>query len=214
MSTIVSGLKNNFDIGFIYAILIDLHEIMLDVINYSVLLFLIPFIINEFVLYFKPGLYDKEKIFMLGLGYILIFTALANLFITICLMDMFWYCYLLETVSFFELTGIEVIPDLKFMIIRLLAFVKHSVYTFVFYNIGVIYFLKFFHRTLNLKLNIRLSNFVLFLYLYFIGCFVIDNMIQYFYFYGTQVAQLEVLILCEFFLLHQLYHDDELDEEI
>jgi hypothetical protein len=214
MSVIVSGLNKNFELEFIYSMIIELHEIMLNVINHTVLLFLIPFIVNEFVIYFKPALYDKEKLFAYGMAIVVVVTFTVNMLVSFWLLDCFMQYYILQSLGFFKLTGVKAMPDFKFMIIQVLSYIKHSMYTFIWYNIGVIYFLKFFNKDLNIKLNIRLSNFVLFLYLYLIGCFMIDSLIQLMYFYGTQVIELEFLIFAEFFFMHQLYHDKELEEVI
>jgi hypothetical protein len=214
MSVIVSGLKRNFELEFIYSMIIELYDMMHNVISYSVLLFLIPFIINEFVIYFKPALYDREKLFAYGMAFVVFVTYFVNMLVSFWLLDCFTQYYILQSLAFFKLTGVKTLPDFKFMIIQVLIYTKHSMYTFIWYNIGVIYFLKFFHKDLNIKLNIRLSNFVLFLYLYLIGCFMIDTLIQLLYFYGTQVIELEFLIFAEFFFMHQLYRDKELEEVI
>ena len=198
---IIFYLSKNFGIHLIITQLEDLTLIVLDLINYTLLFYLIPFTTITLFLYFIPAFYKKEQLIFSKLIFIYLFGIFFSFFLALFSFYLFYLWYSIQLFDFNFITSTQVLVDLKKIIFFIFIFFKYLLFLFLPFNIILLYSLRLFKYHFNSKKYLRCINFFLFFYLFFMGLFPIDNYSQLFIYYFSQNIQLEILIFLEFLIL-------------
>ena len=198
---IIFYLSKNFGIHLIITQLEDLTLIVLDLINFTLLLYFIPFTTIILFLYFIPAFYKKEQFILSKLIFIYLLGIFCSFFLALFSFSLFYLAYSTQLFDFNFITSTEVLVDLKKIIFFIFIFFKYLLFFFLPFNLIFLFFLRLFKDYFNSKKYLRCFNFFLFFYLFFMGFFPIDNYSQLFIYYFSQNIQLEILILLEFLIL-------------
>lgn len=198
---IIYYLSKNFCIHLIITQLEDLTLIVLDLINYTLLFFFIPFTLIMLFLFFIPALYKKERIIFFKLIFLYFLGIFFSFFLALFSFYLFYLAYSIQLFDFNFITSTEVLVDLKKIIFFIFIFFKYLLFFFLPFNLSFLVFLRLIKDYFNSKKYLRGFNFFLFFYLFFMGLFPIDNYSQLFIYYFSQNIQLEILILLEFLIL-------------
>lgn len=198
---IIYYLSKNFGIHLIITQLEDLTLIVLDLINYTLLFYIIPFTTIMLFLFFIPALYKKERIIFFKLIFLYFLGIFFSFFLALFSFSLFYLAYSTQLFDFNFITSTEVLVDLKKIIFFIFIFFKYLLFFFLPFNLIFLFFLRLFKDYFNSKKYLRCFNFFLFFYLFFMGFFPIDNYSQLFIYYFSQNIQLEILILLEFLIL-------------
>lgn len=198
---IILFLSKNFGIHLIITQLEDLTLIVLDLINYTLLFYLIPFTTITIFLYFIPALFKKEQLIISKLIFIYLLGIFFSFFLALFSFYLFYLSYSIQLFDFNFITSTQILVDLKKIIFFIFIFFKYLLFLFLPFNIILLYSLRLFKYHFNSKKYLRCINFFLFFYLFFMGFFPIDNYSQLFIYYFSQNIQLEILIFLEFSIL-------------
>ena len=198
---IIYHLSKNFKIQLILTQLEDLTLIVLDLINYSLLFYFIPFTLITLFLFFIPALYKKERIIFLKLIFLYFIGISLSFFVATFSFSIFYLAYSTQLFEFNSSNSTEVLVDLKKIIFFILIFFKFLLFFFLPFNLIFLCFFRLFTDYFNSKKYFRCFNFFIFFYLFFMGFFPVDNYSQLFIYYFSQNILLEMLLLLEFLVL-------------
>lgn len=181
----------------------DLTLILLELINYTLLFYLIPFTAIKLFLYFAPAFYKIERLIFFKLISIYL---LGTFFSFLVAFFSFYFFYVFYSVQLFNLnfiTSTQILVDLKKIIFFLFIFLKYNLFIFLPINLVFLFFIFSIQDPFSFKKDLRLLNLFLFFFLYLIGFLPVDNYVQLFIYYISQTFLLEILILLEFFILQK-----------
>ena len=198
-------LSQNFSLDLILTQVEDLTLIVFDLVNYSLLIIVLPLFLIQCYIYFTPAFYKKEKQIIFILLSILVFGGVFSILLAYSSFNIFYYLYSIQLFEFNAETATKILVDLKKIIEFIFIFIKYNLVVFLPFNLILVLSLSFFKKSLFQKSSIKKDNLLIFSYLYFLNYVLVENIAQLFLFYCAQILQLEFLILLEFFLVNQVH---------
>jgi hypothetical protein len=190
-------------INLILTQLEDLTVILFELINYTLLLYFIPFTIFKLFLYFCPAFYKKEQLIFSKLIKIFLLGILLSFFLTFFNFLFIYSVYSIQLFDFNFFNSTQILVDLKKILFFFFTFFKYNLFFFLPFNLFFLFLINLIQNPFIIKNYLRSFNFFTFLYFYMMGFFPIDNYAQLIIYYVSQIIQLEVLILLEFLILYK-----------
>lgn len=200
---IILSLSKKFSLDLMLTQLEDLTIIIFDLVNYSLLVLIIPFLFIQLYFFFAPAFYGKEKKIMLAFLTIFLLSGFFSLFLAYISFMLFYDLYSVQLFDFNLDTSTKILVDLKKILGFIFLFVKYNLFIFLPINLLLTFFFNFFKSTFSVERDIKKVNLLIFIYLYFLNIILVENIAQVFLFYFAQILQLEFLIILEFIFLHQ-----------
>ena len=193
---IILKLSENYSIDFMLTQLEDLTIILLDFVNYGLLILLSPIIILQFLFYFIPAFYLEEKKKICSFIFVLFTGAVFSTILGVFCFNLFYYFYSSQLFCFNFETSTKVLVDLKKNLFFFILFFKYLLFISLILNLFIS---SLFFKDYALQLN-----FLIFFYFYLIGFLDLMNTAQLLLLFLTQLLQLEFFILIRFFFISNL----------